>query len=144
METSEIFFIPATQLAEIRRTLIGKLEDERERNREIANSPFVTTHHPFPLQQLDYRGNIHNLKSKSFYQMHGVSFTESSLEQKEPEDAELMRCKHCIRYALGGCPKENPTKRLPEKLFLLGNNGQKLSLIFDCKSCEMIIKKKHK
>lgn len=144
METSEIFFMPATQLAEIRRTLIGKLEDERERNREIANSPFVTTHHPFPLQQLDYRGNIHNLKSKSFYQMHGVSFTESSLEQKEPEDAELMRCKHCIRYALGGCPKENPTKRLPEKLFLLGNNGQKLSLIFDCKSCEMIIKKKHK
>lgn len=140
IETSEIFFLPAARLAEIRRTLISELENEREKNRVIAKSQFEQTQHPFPLQRIDYRGNVHNLKSKSFYQMHGITSVENSLEKKEPNDAELMRCKHCIRYAIGGCPKENPTKRVPEKLFLLMNNGQKFQLIFDCKSCEMVVK----
>ncbi|HCB11125.1 MAG TPA: hypothetical protein DEO94_03075, partial [Cyanobacteria bacterium UBA11991] len=50
--------------------------------------------------------------------------------------AELMRCKHCLRYSANICSKKvNYNKRL----FLVDENGKKYPLRFDCKNCEMVV-----
>jgi putative protease len=49
-----------------------------------------------------------------------------------------MRTKYCLRHELGLCPKQRPGIR-PDPLFLL-NNGRRLRLDFDCKSCEMTVR----
>ena len=51
----------------------------------------------------------------------------------------LMTCKYCILYELGHCRKINPMTNEPRYLRL--QNGTLLSLEFDCKQCEMKIKK---
>ena len=69
--------------------------------------------------------------------------------------AELMRTRYCIRHELGLCPKlrnrsgqadgraaatdkaKSGTDAAP--LYLL-NNGQRFTVLFDCRSCEMVIK----
>ncbi len=141
IQTSKTFFIPSAQLADIRRTLIGLLEEAREKNRKKANSYFLRTSHPYIVSKLDYRGNVHNHKAEDFYKQHGVTSISPSFEAKETPKAELMRCKHCIRYAIGACPKENKeaTQKMKEPLSLITNTGVKLSLVFDCKNCEMVI-----
>ena len=141
IQTSQAYFIPSAQLADIRRNLIVQLEGEREKRREKADTHFPRTSHPYIVSQLDYRGNVHNHKAEDFYKQHGVTSIAPSFEAKEPQKAELMRCKHCIRYAIGACPKENKeaTQKLKEPLSLITNTGVKLSLIFDCKNCEMVI-----
>lgn len=141
LKMPDVYFFPAAQLAETRRLLISLLERERESQRERDESKFPPTSHPFPLDTIDYRGNVHNKKAKQFYQNHKATVLQPSLESKEPTDAELMRCKHCIKFALDGCPKNSSKRKFPEKIFLQGKNGIKLELIFNCKSCEMIIKK---
>ena len=51
----------------------------------------------------------------------------------------LMRSKYCIRYELGMCPVHQGAK--PTGPLFLVNNGRRLALEFDCKACEMIVKK---
>ena len=58
---------------------------------------------------------------------------ETAFEKQKPQKAELMRTKHCIKYALGRCKSK-------EKLLLEDELGKKYPLEFDCKNCEMIIK----
>ncbi len=141
VECSKIYFIPASTLAEIRRVLISLLEQEREQKRNRSLRMCQETHHTYIQEQLDYRGNVHNQKAKEFYQKHHVKTIDDSFEKKEPAGAELMRCKHCIKYALGYCSKESG-KHLNEPLYLVTNTQQKIRLFFDCKNCEMILKKK--
>lgn len=49
----------------------------------------------------------------------------------------LMRSRYCIRFELGMCPVHQHASG-SDKLFLV-NNGRRLRLHFDCKSCEMSI-----
>ena len=49
----------------------------------------------------------------------------------------LMRSRYCIRYELGLCPVHQGAKDTGP-LFLV-NNGRRLALGFDCKSCEMTV-----
>ena len=49
----------------------------------------------------------------------------------------LMKSKYCIKYELGMCPVHQGSKPTG-RLFLL-NNGRRLALAFDCKSCEMTV-----
>ncbi|MEG2071211.1 MAG: hypothetical protein RR034_07545, partial [Bacteroidales bacterium] len=53
----------------------------------------------------------------------------------------LMYCKHCIKYALGWCPKQKnqniPDFREPLYLKL---NQQLFELTFHCSQCEMTLR----
>lgn len=55
---------------------------------------------------------------------------------------ELMRSRYCVRYELGLCPKHHGAADA-KPLYLL-NNGRRFTLIFDCKSCEMVLKAEKK
>jgi hypothetical protein len=45
---------------------------------------------------------------------------------------ELMRTKHCLKYAFNMCKSS-------KNLFLIDEKGVKYPLKFDCKNCEMVI-----
>ena len=124
-------FIPVSQINEIRRNILSKLMDERIKNYpKKYQKPLSYTE--FPIKNLDYRANIHNKTAKIFYENCGCNVCEMSAESGS-KATELMRTKHCLKYAFDMCKSS-------KKLFLIDEKGQKYPLEFDCKNCEMVIK----
>jgi len=137
IRTENIPFLPVSKINEIRRTLLQNLMKERIRNYpRLVQKPICYA--PFQQQNTDYRLNISNDEAKKFYQICGCDTNEKAPEScaKIPHGIELMRCKHCLRYACGLCSKD---KKFSKKLFLQDENGKKYQLKFDCKNCEMAI-----
>lgn len=133
-----INFYPVSEINEFRREIFEELMQIRLENyRQKFQSPLEYA--VFPQEQIDYRANVLNQTAKKFYKECLCEVTEPALEQQVPErtNVELMRTKHCIKWALGKCQE-------PEKLFLVDEKGVKYPLKFDCKNCEMVILKPEK
>lgn len=133
--TTELPFLPVSNINKLRRELFEELMAKRI---EVYNSNIKETQKPLKyaeyfLKEIDYRANIHNKYAKAFYEKCGVKVLEPSLETQEPKrQITLMRCKHCIKYALGMC-------KSPENLILRDSYGNIYPLKFDCKNCEMSV-----
>lgn len=61
---------------------------------------------------------------------------------QEPGEVSLMITKHCVRYSLSLCPKQakgvtGVQGTVRAEPLVIENNGEKLTLRFDCKPCEM-------
>ncbi len=138
---NDVPFMPVSKINELRRNILDMLMTERLKNykREIQKPLKYTK---FPQHKLDYRANIHNEQAKSFYENCGCTVCEMALESN-PSTAlrfpsiskggiELMRTKHCLKFAFNMC-------KSPQKLYLIDEKGQKYYLKFDCKNCEMIV-----
>lgn len=126
----ELPFMPVSYINEIRRKLLFELMAER-----LKNYPQETQkplrYSKFPVEELDYRANIHNRTAKGFYENCGAKICEMSLEStKNFEGKCLMQTKHCLKYAFNMC-------KSPKKLFLIDEKGKKYPLQFDCKNCMM-------
>nr|WP_313903027.1 U32 family peptidase [Gilliamella apicola] len=139
----EIFFIPSSQLNQLRRDIIDKLTLERLTHYQRKLRKPQTEPAPiYPEEQLSFLANIYNHKARQFYAQHGVKLIESAFEaHKVKDDAPLMITKHCLRFAFNLCPKQAKgiqgvkTKVTPMKL--IQNNNEELILKFNCKACEM-------
>ena len=139
--TGDIAFMPVSKINELRRNILDLLMAERLKNykREIQKP---LKYAEYPIKKLDYRANIHNKEAKSFYENCGCEVSEMSFESNPStalrsqslykEGIELMRTKHCLKFAFNMC-------KSPKKLFLIDERGQKYPLQFDCKNCEMVI-----
>ena len=126
------FFIPNSQLSEMRRLLVEALLKEKP-------APAVPDH-----QEGDARGvgqkyaypylyNISNQKARDFYGAKALTAFEL-----KGGDGPIMQCRHCIRYSLGYCVKhggQRPTWREPLSLVL--GDGRRFRLEFDCQHCQM-------
>lgn len=124
-------FLPVSQINELRRNILSKLMDERIKNYpEKFQKPLKLE--TYPQKELDYRANIHNQTAKNFYKNCGCKIMEMSAESGSVP-TELMRTKHCLKYALNMCGSS-------KKLFLSDEKNIKYPLVFDCKNCEMIVK----
>lgn len=138
IDFSENWFIPASVLAELRRQLVEQLIMARKVNYHRELAVWKPTTHAFPQQTLSYLGNVMNARAASFYQDHGVKEVAPAYEKQPVEDAVLMFCKHCLRYSMGWCPihqrERSPYK---EPYYLVGTDGKKFRLSFDCKNCQM-------
>lgn len=140
---TEIFFIPSSQLNQLRRDIIDKLTLERLTHYQRKLRKPQTEPSPiYPEEHLSFLANIYNHKAREFYAQHGVKLIESAFEANEvKEDAPLMITKHCLRFAFNLCPKQAKgiqgvkTKVTPMKL--VQNNNEELILKFNCKACEM-------
>lgn len=128
------YFIPASRLAELRRGCIASPHPRREgpgKSLPKEELPWKCLKELFTL-------NISNHLAREFYTSKGVRVIPA-FELQEPEDeAVLMQCRHCLRYALGYCVKHGgtqPTWREP--LFLSLANGHRFRLRFDCVNCQM-------
>ena len=138
IDFSENWFIPASVLSELRRQLVEQLIIARKVNYRRELAVWKPTTHTFPQQTLSYLSNVMNTRAASFYQDHGVKEVEPAYEKQPVEAAVLMFCKHCLRYSLGWCPihqrERSPYK---EPYYLVGTDGKKFRLSFDCKNCQM-------
>lgn len=140
---NEIFFIPSSQLNQLRRDIVDKLTLERLTHYQRKLRKPQTEPSPiYPEEHLSFLANIYNHKAREFYAQHGVKLIESAFEAHEvKDDAPLMITKHCLRFAFNLCPKQAKgiqgvkTKVTPMKL--IQNNNEELILKFNCKACEM-------
>lgn len=133
------YFIPNSQLSELRRGLVEKFAQgtgpaysapNRRAMLRNGKSEGQRGQNNYPYS---YLYNISNHLSQDFYGAGSVS----AYELKGGEGP-IMQCRHCIRYALGYCVKhggKHPQWREP--LFLVLGDGRHFRLEFDCKNCQM-------
>ncbi|GAB6011131.1 peptidase U32 family protein [Viscerimonas tarda] len=133
------WFIPASALSEWRRQLIDKFVEVRALYYSQQTAQWQQTTHAFPAKQISYLGNVMNEKSRQFYLQHQSVVTQDAFEKQPQTAVPLMFTRHCIKYSMGWCPKENKQAfTYREPLFLLYNKTR-LKLDFDCKICEMSV-----
>ena len=135
------YFIPSSQLAELRRLLVAKLvEAETSGNSGLSgisgnsgdSGNSGTSERPAYPQPHLY--NIANRVAAEFY---GVA-APTAYELRPTSDAVLMQCRHCLRYALGYCVKHDGRRpQWREPLFLRLGDGRRFRLEFDCRNCQM-------
>lgn len=137
IDISQPWFFPASVLNEWRRVSLEQLEEQRNKG-YVRELPKARSTAEYPQKQLTYLGNVTNQLAKQFYLENGVQEVMPGFEVKAEKGVPLMFTKHCIKYEMGWCPREGYQSTMKEPLYL-ENNGQKFSLSFDCKKCEMQI-----
>ena len=126
--------MPISEINKLRRDLFELLMQERI-NCYCGNKQYQKPlkYAKYFSNEVDYRANVHNKSAKDFYEKSGVIVKEFSFESNKPNrQVELMRCKHCIKYALNMC-------KSPKSLVLRDEKGKAYPLKFDCKKCEMSV-----
>lgn len=128
IKTDKIPFLPISQLNELRRTLLEKLE------KRDFSYPKEQILKPVNINKtLDYKANILNKNSEEFYHSCGCDIKEYAPESGISMKGKcVMRTKHCLKFACGMCKKDI-------NLFLVDEKNKKYPLKFDCKKCEMEI-----
>ena len=138
IDLSDNWFIPSSELSELRRNAVEKLLEVRRINyrREVFRLKESKT--KFPVSTLTYLGNVMNSSAAEFYKNHGVLKVMPAFEKEQPKDAVLMFCKHCIRYSMGWCPVHHKVRSpFREPYYLVSSDGRHFRLEFDCKQCQM-------
>lgn len=125
-------FLPVSKINELRREILEQLSKKiLSKYRTKQQKPVDIA--KFPVDEGDYRLNVHNSKAREFYEMCDCKVIENSFESiKNHKNKELMRTRHCLKRASLGCSAQ-------EELFLVDEKGVKYPLQFDCKNCEMVI-----
>lgn len=146
------YFLPSSLWTSQRNRLYELFVKVRQIQYPKEEYAMPQTYHAYPQSELSYLGNVLNSKAQAFYQQHQVQRISPALEAKDSardvvrnsvratmrDPVELMRCKHCLRFALQACPKQENARRLNEPLTLV-HQQFRLPLRFDCKACEMVI-----
>ncbi|MBO5678740.1 MAG: U32 family peptidase [Bacteroidaceae bacterium] len=139
------WFIPSSVVADIRRCAVEayervcKLKNEKSRLKIsfVASTPQST----ISGAQLSYLANIANRRAADFYRAHGAVQVSPAFELNAPKRAALMFCRHCLRYAMGWCPRNGGVKSpYREPYTLVSADGRRFALEFDCKQCIMMVK----
>lgn len=137
-------FLPVSRINEARRSLAASLDAQ------IVPPPDSRSFRPVPYRP-DLSGlqtlcrpawesqarpnlNVSNRLAADIYRQCGLE-PEPAYELSPAPDAELMRCKYCLRHELGRCANG----RQPRPWYLI-NHGYRLRLEFDCERCEMIVR----
>lgn len=135
---SQNWFIPASAIADWRRQAIDRLIAARRITYRRELHVWKPTRHRFPITSLTYLGNVMNTAARGFYQAHGVASIEPAYEKQAVPEAVLMFCKHCLRYSMGWCPTHQKGQSpYREPYYLVGTDGKRFRLAFDCKNCQM-------
>jgi 23S rRNA 5-hydroxycytidine C2501 synthase len=144
IEFSQPWFVPASVANGLRRDAIAALDDAR-RNAFMKWARFEATHplKPYPAESLTYLANVYNDAARAFYAKHGVKMMDTAYEMhQEAGEVPLMVTKHCLRFAFNLCPKQakgvqGVQGQIRAEPMTLISSGEKLTLKFDCKPCEM-------
>lgn len=138
IDLSDNWFIPSSELSELRRNAVEKLLEVRRINYHMEVFRMKETKSKFPVSTLTYLGNVMNSYAAEFYKNHGVLKVMPAFEKEQPKDAVLMFCKHCIRYSMGWCPVHHKVRSpFREPYYLVSSDGRRFRLEFDCKQCQM-------
>ncbi|MCK9445379.1 U32 family peptidase [bacterium] len=135
VDWNKSYFIPVSQINEMRREVIEKISLERKNNYKIEDFKIKNNKIPFIEKNLSYEWNVSNKLAEQFYKKHGVDNIEPAFEIKK--GSKVMTTKHCLKHYFGFCPKDGKT--IKEPLYLINERGQKFILKFDCVKCQMEI-----
>jgi len=138
------WFVPASAANRLRREAVERLEAARlaayvRPLRRAETNPPPT----YPQEALSYLANVYNRAARAFYARHGVRLIEAAYEAHEQRgEVSLMVTKHCLRYAFSLCPKQakgvtGVQGQVRAEPMTLVNGGERLTLRFDCRACEM-------
>jgi putative protease len=126
------YFIPNSQLSEMRRQLVAELSKVKSRpqtpvsQREKQKGGEGKYAYP-------YLYNIANRLSQQFY-----GATSLTAYELKGGNGPIMQCRHCIRYSLGYCVKHGGNRpSWHEPLSLVLGDGRRFRLEFDCQHCQM-------
>lgn len=131
------WFIPSSLLGEWRKQLTSGLLSVRKINYRQQRNQIQPSSHAYPEKELTYLGNVSNVNSRAFYLQHRTKILQPAFEQVRQKNVPLMFTKHCIKFALGWCPRETKDKPGFREPYYLINQQNKFKLTFDCKRCEM-------
>ena len=139
------WFIPSSVVADMRRRAVEayervcKLKNENSKLRVNTTAPSVQS--TISGGQLSYLANIANQRAEDFYRAHGAVQVSPAFEFNAPKGATLMFCRHCLRYAMGWCPRNGGVKSpYREPYTLISADGRRFALEFDCKQCIMMVR----
>jgi putative protease len=126
------YFIPNSQLSEMRRQLVAELSQEKPRIQtpvlQKEKQKVEGEKYPHP-----YLYNISNRLSQQFY-----GATSLTAYELKGGNGPIMQCRHCIRYSLGYCVKHGGKRpSWHEPLSLVLGDGRRFRLEFDCQHCQM-------
>ena len=126
------YFIPNSQLSELRRRLVENLNlvlGSGPNIKNLVSGPDPSTKfYPYP-----YLYNISNRLSQAFYGTDDLT----AYELKGGEGP-IMQCRHCIRYSLGYCVKHGGKRpQWREPLSMVLGDGRRFRLEFNCNHCQM-------
>lgn len=148
---SQPWFLPASSINKLRREAVERLQAARvaayqRPSRKAAVEPPAT----YPEQALTYLANVYNQAARGFYEQHGVKLIAAAYEaHEETGEVSLMITKHCLRYSFSLCPKQakgvtGVQGQVRAEPMTLVNGNERLTLIFDCRACEMHVMGKMK
>lgn len=138
IDLSDNWFIPSSELSELRRNAVERLLELRKINYRQEIFRLKEGKSKFPVSTLTYLGNVMNNSAAEFYKNHGVLKVMPAFEKEQPKDVVLMFCKHCIRYSMGWCPVHHKVRSpFREPYYLVSSDGRRFRLEFDCKQCQM-------
>ena len=138
-------FIPASQLADLRRNALALLDKAQKTlySHDIRLPEDASTLLPMG-SELSYHDNVANHLAQQFYKDHGATVITPAIEIQQPDSNEtiVMTTRYCLRREMGCCLKTPQGKTLPSPLFLTTGNTR-FQLHFDCQNCQMqLINKK--
>ncbi len=150
MELLAEWFIPASMLTALRRDALLLLERCNRINYKYGVRGVEDMGAKFISKELTFADNVSNAKAKQLYASHGVEHFADAMELTKKGDAKggnrvLMTTKYCILNELGEC------RRIANSRFcaadavpmrLVSGEYISLSVDFDCKNCQMIIKER--
>ena len=157
-------FIPSSQLAAARRTLVKQLEETRSKRNtkselritkyELRNTKYELRNTNYEIRITNYESTPHGLSDFGFrnsdFKFRNSDFGFNYYELTHDPSTPLMQTKYCLRRQLGKCLKtQNRTTVQPYNRTtaetqnhttdwqLRLKNGRLLRLQFDCKQCMM-------
>jgi 23S rRNA 5-hydroxycytidine C2501 synthase len=141
---SQPWFVPSSVINGLRRDAVAAQEAarlaawERPQRARPLDPPAV-----YPDAQLTYLANVYNEKARAFYRRHGVQLIAAAYEShEEAGEVSLMITKHCLRFSFNLCPKQakgvqGVQGQVRAEAMTLVSGGERYTLKFDCKPCEM-------
>jgi len=145
------WFLPASSVNALRRAAVAELETARTAAyrrppRKAASEPPAS----YPDESLSYLANVYNDAARTFYARHGVKLIAAAFEaHEESGEVSLMVTKHCLRFSFNLCPKQakgvtGVQGQVRAEPMTLVSGGEKYTLRFDCRPCEMHVMGKMK
>lgn len=153
-DTDGFPFIPMSLLNRCRRSLVEKMDRLRqERYRPLPVKRQVPDWDVLQALWKDsgilqqgrpgYMLNVANSQAEELYRRCGAEKIDPAFElipekeRRHKGESLLMICKHCIRFQLGRCLKEEKRDAAYEGDLFLCHSGYKFVLRFDCSRCRM-------
>ncbi|MGB3210923.1 MAG: U32 family peptidase [Desulforhopalus sp.] len=142
VDLSPELFVSAAICNELRRKALAGHLEQRLRHYRNEYAEVMPNDVPWPADEVSYLDNIANHQAETFYRRHGVqTINRQALCAAEVAECALMTSKYCIRAQLDICPQTNKKSEDVVLPLILSDYAEVYELGFDCKRCEMILRK---